>query len=163
MKIVTEGKEVQMQQTEAGFMPLIQGDFSVEKLTENQLLIIANGNTFTATLISMSREDKTMRILMNNTVYEAMIKEPLDELLHNMGMDNSQNTSVTSIKAPMPGLVLDVAVQPGASVSKGDKLVVLEAMKMENVIKSSGDGTVARILVKKGETVDKNQILVEFS
>jgi biotin carboxyl carrier protein len=79
-----------------------------------------------------------------------------------MGLDKMTNAGASQIKAPMPGLVLDVAVNVGDTVAKGDKVLVLEAMKMENIIKASGDGTVARILVDKGQTVDKNQILIEF-
>ncbi len=64
------------------------------------------------------------------------------------------------VKAPMPGTVLDVKVQTGAKVKKGDCLMILEAMKMENDIPAPQDGTVAQILAAKGNTVDSGAVLV---
>ena len=62
----------------------------------------------------------------------------------------------------MPGLVLEVLVKPGQTVKKGDKILVLEAMKMENIIKSPGEGIVKECLAEVGATVEKNQILINF-
>lgn len=68
----------------------------------------------------------------------------------------------TKIKAPMPGLVLDVKVNAGDSVKKGDPLLIIEAMKMENIIKSSGEGVIKKIAVKAGQSVEKDDLMVEF-
>lgn len=70
--------------------------------------------------------------------------------------------SVT-VDAPMPGNILDVKVSNGASVKKGDVLMVLEAMKMENDIVAPQDGTVASINVNKGDTVDAGQTLITLN
>jgi len=69
---------------------------------------------------------------------------------------------VNEVKAPMPGLLLNVMVKPGNQVFKGDNLLVLEAMKMENMIKSPTDGVVKSIEVEKSSAVDKNQVLIKF-
>ena len=66
----------------------------------------------------------------------------------------------TKINAPMPGVILDVKVAQGASVKKGDILLVLEAMKMENEIVSPADGTVAQVLASKGASVNSGDVLV---
>ncbi|MBL7811956.1 MAG: acetyl-CoA carboxylase biotin carboxyl carrier protein subunit [Bacteroidetes bacterium] len=79
-----------------------------------------------------------------------------------MGLDQLTKPKAQTIKAPMPGLVLDVCTEPGMEVKKGDKVLVLEAMKMENIIKAQGDGIVGKVLVEKGQAVDKNQLLIEF-
>ena len=76
------------------------------------------------------------------------------------GADRAPVSSV--LKAPMPGLVLRVHVAPGQQVVAGAGLVVLEAMKMENELKSVASGVVRTVRVKPGEAVDKGQILVEF-
>ena len=69
---------------------------------------------------------------------------------------------VGDIKAPMPGLVIEVAVEIGQTVTKGDKVLILEAMKMENVIKAAGDGVVKAIHTTKGQPVEKGQLLIEM-
>ena len=68
-----------------------------------------------------------------------------------------------SVKAPMPGNILDVKVAAGASVKAGDVLVILEAMKMENEIVAPQDGTVASINVHKGDTVNSGDTLVSMN
>ncbi len=68
-----------------------------------------------------------------------------------------------SVKAPMPGNILDVKVAAGASVKAGDVLVILEAMKMENEIVAPQDGTVASINVNKGDTVNSGDVLVSMN
>jgi len=67
-----------------------------------------------------------------------------------------------TLRAPMPGLVLKVEVEEGDQVVKGQGLVIVEAMKMENELKAEGDGRVGRVSVSPGQTVEKDQILVEF-
>ena len=67
-----------------------------------------------------------------------------------------------NVKAPMPGLVLRIIAQEGDTVKKGDALLVLEAMKMENVIKAEGEGTIKRIAVAPKQVVEKNTLLVEM-
>lgn len=62
----------------------------------------------------------------------------------------------------MPGLIWDIKVQIGDAVKAGDVVLVLVAMKMENALKSAGDGVVKSIKVNKGDSVDKNQVLIEF-
>ncbi|HKZ68907.1 MAG TPA: acetyl-CoA carboxylase biotin carboxyl carrier protein subunit, partial [Anaerolineales bacterium] len=67
------------------------------------------------------------------------------------------------LKAPMPGLVVSVPVSEGQAVKKGDIIVILESMKMQNELKSPRDGTVARVKVKGGDTVEQNQIMITVS
>ncbi|MDX1317201.1 MAG: acetyl-CoA carboxylase biotin carboxyl carrier protein subunit, partial [Xanthomarina gelatinilytica] len=69
---------------------------------------------------------------------------------------------VNEIKAPMPGLILDIHVKEGQEVKEDDALLILEAMKMENVLTSPRDGIIKSISVSKNDTVDKNQLLIEF-
>jgi pyruvate carboxylase subunit B len=66
------------------------------------------------------------------------------------------------IRAPMPGLVVKLEVREGEDVMAGQGLVIVEAMKMENELKSERDGRVGRILVEPGQAVEKDQVLVEF-
>jgi biotin carboxyl carrier protein len=86
----------------------------------------------------------------------------MDLLLAKLGIEHSAESAVKDVKAPMPGLIIDIALEAGQEVKKGDTLLILEAMKMENVIKCPADGIVSKVHIKKGESVEKNQILVEF-
>ena len=67
-----------------------------------------------------------------------------------------------SLKAPMPGLVVRVAVEEGDAVEQGDTVLIVEAMKMENELRAAGAATVARVLAAPGDAVEKGQILAEF-
>lgn len=163
MKAIVEEKEILLEKRDGKWFPIGGMEITMENLGEDKLLIVAGGKPHTAKLLGFDKANKTMEIMVNGVKYPVQMKEPLDDLLHSMGLDTAVDAGITSVKAPMPGLVLAVEVAPGAEVKKGDKLLVLEAMKMENVIKASGDGTVAKILIEKGQTVDKNQILIEFS
>jgi biotin carboxyl carrier protein len=77
-------------------------------------------------------------------------------------MHSRTAAKVNTVKAPMPGLIIDLRVKAGDTVKEGDPLLVLEAMKMENIIKAHGDGTVKQVKIKKGDSVEKNQVLIDF-
>jgi biotin carboxyl carrier protein len=79
-----------------------------------------------------------------------------------MGIASGNSNKINHIKAPMPGLIIDLKVKVGDKVKTGDSLLILEAMKMENILKSPGDGMVKNVTVKKGDSVEKGHILVEF-
>ena len=91
-----------------------------------------------------------------------MISDHIEQVLKKLGLNSAAVNAVKEIKAPMPGTILSLNAQVGDEVSKGDTLLILEAMKMENVIKSSGSGTINSILVKEGDNVEKNQSLISF-
>lgn len=90
------------------------------------------------------------------------IQNELDQLIEDMGLSLGSAQQVNDIKAPMPGLILEVNVQEGDQVTEGQYLLVLEAMKMENTLTAPRDGVVKSISVQKGDTVDKNELLIEM-
>lgn len=132
------------------------------QISETNYHIIKDNKTYDVDVIKFNKEDKTALVKVNGTKYELKVADKFDELLKNLGMDNLAAKKVNNIKAPMPGLVLNILVEDGTVVKKGDALIVLEAMKMENILKSPTDGTVKKISVKKGVAVEKNQVLIEF-
>jgi len=105
---------------------------------------------------------KKLTVLVNGSTYVVSVKDANDLLLEKMGLSLKSSSVEKELKAPMPGLVIDVLVKEGQSVSKKSSLLILEAMKMENVLKSNFDVRVKKILVRKGEKVDKNQPLILF-
>ncbi len=110
----------------------------------------------------LSREGKAYELSVNGIPYSVQLKDKLDITLSKMGIDQSSQSSSNDVKAPMPGLILDVLVEAGTVVEKGQPLLILEAMKMENVLKSSSPGTVSEVLVEKGASVEKNKVLIRF-
>lgn len=133
------------------------------ELPEGHTHIIYQNRSYNIELVSEHKAEKHSVIKVNGTLYNVAIEDQYDLLLKQLGLDNMQASKVQEIKAPMPGLVLNVLVQEGQEVSKGDNLLVLEAMKMENIIKSPSSGMVKKILVNKGLKVEKNEILIQFS
>jgi biotin carboxyl carrier protein len=108
----------------------------------------------------MNAEEKIAELRVNNNNYTVHLKDQYDELLHRLGMDKLASNKVNDLKAPMPGLVLAINVSEGQSVKKGDVLITLEAMKMENTLKAVADAVVKKVIVKKGTAVEKNEVLI---
>jgi len=117
---------------------------------------------YKAKVIQSNFENKTIKLSINGKVYKVSIADQFDQLVERMGLSTYAVQRMKDVKAPMPGLVLDIAVSIGQEVNRGDKLLILEAMKMENVIKSEGEGTVKRVHVEKGAAVDKGQLMIEM-
>lgn len=117
--------------------------------------------SYEAEFISYDENDKVAVIKLNNTRFEVKLKDETDILLEQLGITGKSHKA-EHIKAPMPGLVLSVEVKKGDKVNKGDRLLVLEAMKMENLIKAQSQGRVKKIHVSKGAKVEKNQPLIEL-
>ena len=124
-------------------------------------LLHQNGS-YKVKMIRFDKENKTCVIQVNTNEYVVSVEDRFDELLHKLGMGNINNQKVNDLKAPMPGLVLNIMVQPGDSVVKGGGLMVLEAMKMENIIRTPASGIVRSIEVEKSDIVEKNQVLIKF-
>ncbi len=103
---------------------------------------------------------KVYRIVVNGNSYEVTIADEFDLRVKKMGLLTSTSQKVNSVKAPMPGLIIDVMVTAGQTVSEGTPLLVLSAMKMENIILSQGAGIVKSIAVKIDDTVEKGQLII---
>jgi len=95
-------------------------------------------------------------------VFHIRKKHALDELIHQLGMDKPKVRKIKSFNAPMPGRIINVLVAVGENVDAGTPLISLEAMKMENTLKSSGIGKVKTIHVAAGAVVEKGAALFEF-
>jgi len=136
--------------------------FDLLEVKQGTFHIIRDHRTYTVEVVSHDAAGKTFEIKVNQTIYKLSVKDKYDELLHQLGLDKALANKMANIKAPMPGLVLNILVGEGTDVKKGDALLVLEAMKMENILKSPADGIVKKVSVKKGMAVEKNQVLIEF-
>lgn len=137
-------------------------EWDMIEVRDNTFHIIRNNKGYTATLVSLNAEEKMMVINVNGTDYEIAVKDKYDLLLQQLGISAKSSSAAQVIKAPMPGLIINIVAVEGAEVKKGDTLIMLEAMKMENVIKSPRDGKVKKVNVALKQAVEKNQVLLEF-
>lgn len=159
--LVNNTKEFKIEKS--GSDMLVDGflqQWDLVKTDKNNYHIIHNHKSYNLSVISVDNETKTFELLINNKNCTVQLKDRLDTLLHDLGMDTFVTGKVLDLKAPMPGLVVDVRVVDGQQIKKGDPIVVLEAMKMENILKASADAMVKQVLVKKGSKVEKNEILI---
>ena len=135
---------------------------NIRQLSQNIWHIIEQLKSYNVTLISFDKVAKTAQIRVNDNIYTITAKDRFDLLLDQMGLTGLTSAKVSELKAPMPGLVLKVFAEEGMVVQKGDSLFILEAMKMENIIKSPVDAVVKSIKVKPGNKLEKGQILLQF-
>jgi len=116
-----------------------------------------------ATILHENTINKAYKIAVAGEIFEVAIRNELDQRLELMGFGMAAQKQLSHIKAPMPGLVLDIIVREGQEVNSGDKLLVLEAMKMENSIFLPASAVIKKITVAKGQAVEKGQVLIELS
>jgi biotin carboxyl carrier protein len=121
-----------------------------------------NHQSINARLVEANLLTKSLTIETGGELFEVVIKDALDQKLEQMGFGIATGKQVKEIKAPMPGLVLEVSVTDGQQVNEGDRVLILEAMKMENSILIYVNATIKKILVKAGQAVEKGQVLVEL-
>ncbi|MBA6152527.1 acetyl-CoA carboxylase biotin carboxyl carrier protein subunit [Gelidibacter maritimus] len=132
------------------------------KISDSKYHILQDGNSYNAEITDSNFNDKSYRVKINNNTYDIDIFSDLDQLIIALGFEIGNAKTVDKIIAPMPGLILEINVGVGDVVNENDPLLILEAMKMENVISSPRDGIIKSITVNKGDAVEKNQLLITF-
>lgn len=131
--------------------------------TTSKYHVLNNNTSYHTEVIEGDFNAKKYTVEVNNTVYEVKISDALDLQIDAMGFSLGSAKNVNSIKAPMPGLLLDIHVAVDQEVKENEPLLILEAMKMENSILSPRDGVIKSISANKGDAVDKGQLLIEFA
>lgn len=129
-------------------------------IAPNKYHVLINNQSYTIELLSKDETGKQLILMVNGQKQLVVVEDKYDALLKHLGMDKMVKAKVNEVKAPMPGLVLRVLVTQGDTVKKGDALLVLEAMKMENIIKATDEGIVKLIKVEPKLAVEKNQVLM---
>ena len=137
-------------------------EWNLLKISDENFHILLENKSYSVEVVSADAQAKSFSLKINGKKYVVDLKDKFDLLLETMGMNNSATNKINSVKAPMPGMIIDLKVKEGDHVKAGDPLLILEAMKMENIIKALGDSVVKSLKVRKGESVEKNQVLIEF-
>lgn len=119
--------------------------------------LLVNGKSFEA---HVNQGEEDWMVLLQGTLYNAEVIDEREKRLRDASKDEGGEGSSFSLLAPMPGLIVKVPVVEGDTVEKGEVLVILESMKMQNELKSPINGKVNTISVMEGENIDKKQILL---
>jgi len=123
---------------------------------------LQNNESYIINILNTDFASKIITVEVNGNSYEMTLADEYDRMVEKMGLLTAKTHKINSIKAPMPGLIIDIMVTIGQKVEAGTPLIVLSAMKMENIITSSGEGVVKKIEVNVNDAVDKGQIIIEM-
>ena len=139
-----------------------KGNAKVEWLDRNYFVVSFNGKAFNGEVLEQNLEDHTLKLKLNHRVFEVKRKYALLDLISQMGLDKKKVKKLKELSSPMTGRVLKIMVKPGNQINIGDSLLSLEAMKMENILKSDGEGVVKEIFINEEQVVEKGEVLIEF-
>lgn len=120
------------------------------------------GQVFHGELMDEQLENRMIKVKINHREFVVAKEGPLDKLIEELGLNKVKVRKLHQLKSPMPGRVVAVAVEIGQEVQPGTELLTLEAMKMENVLKSEGVGIVKTIEAQANDVVDKGAVLITF-
>ena len=108
------------------------------------------------------RDSKHMTLKIDGKKANIEIRDEVDVIIDQLGMEIAEQVVQGDILAPMPGKIIEIKVKPGDEVETGGSLLILEAMKMENILKSHGEGIIQKIHVSEGQTVEKGTLLISM-
>lgn len=131
-------------------------------VNENSLHVLDKNSAFDVEIIHSNFLNKTITLSINGNIYDVKLEDEYDQQIKKMGLLAVTTQKLNEVKAPMPGLIVDVLVEVGQEVIEGTPLLVLSAMKMENVILAQGEGVIKSVEVKKDDAVEKGQLIIEM-
>ena len=136
---------------------------SQSRLNDIRIQGICNGKPFTAQVERGTLKNPlALQVQHNGTRIEALVMSPRMAELHQLMPFKAPPDLSRFVLSPMPGLLVEVSVQPGQKVQAGERVAVIEAMKMENVLFAAQDGVVKKVVASKGESLTVDQMIVEF-
>ncbi|WP_299798288.1 acetyl-CoA carboxylase biotin carboxyl carrier protein subunit [uncultured Maribacter sp.] len=132
------------------------------KVNAKNLHVLDNNTAFEVEIVHSDFLNKTMSLSVNGNIYEVKLEDEYDQQVKKMGLLAVTTQKLNEVKAPMPGLIVDVMVEVGQEIVEGTPLLVLSAMKMENIILAQGEGVIKSIEIKKDDAVEKGQVIIEM-
>lgn len=137
-------------------------DLDVQQLSATNFHLLSDAIAYNVEVPETDFANRSLSITINGNTYDIKINDSYDQLVDQMGLLSGASQKAKDIKAPMPGLIMDVLVEVGQEIEEGTPLLVLSAMKMENQILAQSAGTIKSIEVAIGDTVDKGQLIIEM-
>ena len=162
-KVSIKDREFDIVNGEELFVDGVKKDVKFTFSGKGSLQVVVNGQSHEADLVSLDKEARKVTLRIEGKKLTAQIKEPVDLLFEQLGMKQTLVKKVNALKAPMPGLIVKLLVAVGDTVKQGEPLLILEAMKMENVFKAAADVTIKEIKVSEKQSVEKGQLLMLFA
>ncbi len=162
-KVSIKDREFDIVNGEELFVDGVKKDVKFTFSGKGSLQVVMNGQSHEADLVSLDKEARKVTLRIEGKKMIAQIKEPVDLLFEQLGMKQTLVKRVNDLKAPMPGLIVKLFVAVGDTVKQGEPLLILEAMKMENVFKAAADVTIKEIKVSEKQSVEKGQLLMLFA
>jgi biotin carboxyl carrier protein len=133
------------------------------RVSEDSIHILDSHQSHLIHVLKADYSARDFLLRINGKDISVRLRDEVESRIHAMGFDISRNhIKLNLVSSPMPGMVLKILVHEGDTVHEGQPVIVLEAMKMENVLTAPLDGIVSKITVKEKQNVDKNQLLVEI-
>lgn len=136
---------------------------NVEELEPGRFLLRLQDRVYEIFVLNESEDGKEIELQINQSHFKVNIQNELDQLLNTLGFKSGDIKKVKELKSPMPGKIVSILVKEGDEIKSGQALLILEAMKMENALQAVSDAKVEKILVEKGASVNKNDILIKFA
>ena len=132
------------------------------KVNAKNLHVLDNNSAFEVEVVHSDFLNKMMSLSINGNIYDIKLEDEYDQQVKKMGLLAVTTQKLNEVKAPMPGLIVDVMVEVGQEIVEGTPLLVLSAMKMENIILAQGEGIIKSIEIKKDDAVEKGQVIIEM-
>ncbi len=131
--------------------------------SSDQIHVLHKDKGFDVTLIESNFSSKEYTVSINGNIYKLQIGDVHDQMVASMGLLDVEEERVNDVQAPIPGLIIDIPVKEGQEVKEGDALVVLSAMKMENILVAPNDGIVETIHINLNDAVEKERLLITLA
>ena len=135
----------------------------VERIGPDSFQIRSSGQNHRVHVVRIEADTQTVFLKVNGKRAQVKLTSEIDKMLQRLGINVGAGAKASNLKAPMPGMIHSVLVEAGQKVAKGDPLLILEAMKMENVLKSPVDAVIGKVHVQKATNVDKGALLITFA
>lgn len=139
-----------------------KGVFDIQKTDSHSFSILHEHKSYNVTILDYDSQMKSLRIKVNDGTHEVVLDDDQDLLLEKMGMLKKKQREIKVLKAPMPGLIVEIKVSEGQDVQKDEPLLILKAMKMENILRSPVTGVIKKILVQENQKIEKEATMIQF-
>lgn len=162
-EIITDSDSIQTRIHEKNLVEALGQTMSYDWMPQKDGSFTVKLNDTFYKLYNVQIDGSKISFQHKSNLYKFTVKDELALLMEKMGFNDSSKTSAGILNAPMPGKIVSVLVKPGDSVEIGKAVVILEAMKMENELKSTVAGTVKEVAVTAGQSVEKGELLLEIA